>query len=129
MPSTDTITFTDNKAAQADPARFVSVTILVDPAIKSWRDSVFSFEWLDSEGAIKPASALSEHEQQKRKEVEDMIAAGAPLDKPILGIGLEDNVEIGSGRATFLTLAALGLREIPVHIPKSCQDDFSKFLA
>jgi hypothetical protein len=40
-----------------------------------------------------------------------------------------ENVEIGAGRAVFLTLAALGAKKLPVHIPKTHEDEFSPFLA
>jgi hypothetical protein len=46
-----------------------------------------------------------------------------------LGIGLQDNVEIGSERAVLLTLAALGYETMPVHIPKSNESDFKHFRA
>jgi hypothetical protein len=40
-----------------------------------------------------------------------------------------ENIEIGCGRAEFLTLAAHGLKTMPVHIPKSNESDFKPFRA
>lgn len=128
MIDTDTIEFIDNKAA-ANGAQYIAVTLDVARAIESWRDSLFSFEWITSEGKIKALSDLSASEQVKRTAAEEQIKNREALEKPILGIGIKDNVEIGSGRAIFLTLADHGLQKIPVHIPKSCESDFKAFLA
>lgn len=98
-------------------------------ALESWRTSLFSFEWLDENGNIKPFEDLSAAEADKRRRVEDTLDKGGALERPVLGIGLQDNVEIGAGRAEFLTLAARGMATIPVHIPKSCESDFKPFLA
>ncbi len=68
------------------------------------------------------------HERDKRLKVEKHMAKGDTLERPVLGIGVLDNVEIGAGRDIFLTLAAKGTREIEVHIPKGNQQDFKSFL-
>lgn len=129
MINTDNIDFIDNTAATNSERNFICLHIDLSKAIESWRLSVFSFEWLDGNGKIKPITALSDPEQAKRKAVEDAIKAGKPLAKPVLGLGLQDNIEIGTGRAEFLTCAALGLKTIPVHIPKSNESDFKAFAA
>ena len=95
---------------------------------KSWQLSVFSFEWLDSDGAVKSIEALKEQDQQRRRDVEAVIASGGEVEKPVLGIGIQDNVEIGSGKAAFLVLAAQGAAAIPVHIPQSNEEDFKAFI-
>ena len=51
-----------------------------------------------------------------------------PIERPILGLGINDHVEIGSGRAILLTLADHGYDKIEVHIPKSNKDDFKKYM-
>jgi hypothetical protein len=96
--------------------------------LKSWRESLFSFEWLRPDGTIKPADQLPPGEQARRQAVEQKIRDGVSLEKPVLGIGMLDNVEIGAGRATFLTLAAEGVAAIPVHIPVSHTDEFKAFI-
>ena len=57
------------------------------------------------------------------------LKANEPLEYAVLGLGLNDNVEIGAGRAVFLTLVAEGYRRLPVYIPKSCLEDFKSYLA
>ncbi len=129
MTARATIKFQDNAAALAKPGAFLSIDVDVALTLKSWKSSLYSFEWLTPEGTIKSLEELSGPEAAKRLNVESALDRGEPIEKPLLGIGMLDNVEIGSGRAQFLTLAARGLKTIPVHIPASNQKDFKPFLA
>ncbi len=119
------VNFTENSAAKGD---YICIEIDTQKALKSWHKSVFSFQWLTPEGDIKAATDLAPEEQEKRTVVESALQNGGALQKPVLGIGLQDNIEIGSGRAEFLTLIAHGHRALSVHIPKSNAPDFEKFL-
>jgi hypothetical protein len=123
------LAFVDNTAVAARPAHYVTVTVDVAKILASWRESLFSYEWILPDGRLKSHDELSPAEQPKRATVEERVSRGEPLEKPVLGIGLMDNVEIGAGRAVFLTLAALGAKTLPVHIPKTHEDEFSAFLA
>jgi hypothetical protein len=123
------VKFIDHQAKQATPERYLDVLVKVESVLESYRLSLFSFEWLDAAGRIKDTPALPEKERPKRENVERALKNGAALEKPVLGIGIQDNIEIGSGRAVFLTLAALGVKRIPVHIPASHKDDFKTFIA
>ena len=125
----DTIEFTDNKAARAAPEKFITVDVDISRVRTSWKSSLFSYEWLDSEGAPKNFADLDAPQADKLRIIQAKIANGEKLEKPVLGIGMLDNVEIGSGHAAFLTAAAQGHKTIPVHIPKSCESDFKDFLA
>lgn len=122
----DQIKFQDNPVAAGRPDHYIEITVDTAKIMKSWRASLFSFEWLLPDGRIKSVAELSDSERPRREAVETAIAKKQTLDKPILGIGMMDNVEIGSGRATFLTLVAHGLKTIPVHIPRSNEADFKK---
>lgn len=123
----ETISFIDNPVIRGREDRYTEIKIKCALVIESWRTSLFSYEWLRPDGGIKSLDELSATEQPKRASVETALAAGAALEKPVLGIGILDNVEIGSGRAVFLTLAAHGIEEIPVHVPKSHEKDFAAF--
>ena len=57
-----------------------------------------------------------------------MFRSHQSLPRPVLGWGLFDCVEIGSGRDVFLTLAALGMRHIPVHAPRSMIEALTPFI-
>lgn len=121
--------FVQNAAAKGKSEAFIEVNVDVAQILRSWKDSVFSFEWLDEQGHIKDFDELSRREQPKREAVEEKLKCGQPLEMPILGIGLQEHVEIGSGRDVFLTLAAHGHKTLPVHIPKSNEKDFADFIA
>lgn len=120
--------FKDNPALKGREEKFVTLEIKVAPVLASWQESIFSHEWLTPEGKIKKPSEMADKVQERRKEVEQQIKGDAPLDRPVLGIGILDNVEIGSGKDLFLSLAALGATTISVHIPKSHENDFRMFI-
>lgn len=122
------IRFTENPLATGE-ARYVTIDVRVADVVKSWRGSLFSFEWLRPDGKIKSAAELTPAEREKREAVEQLLQNGSPVPMPILGIGMMDNIEIGSGRAEFLTLAALGIETMPVHIPRTNESDFKLFRA
>ncbi|MFA5592877.1 MAG: hypothetical protein WC989_06160 [Micavibrio sp.] len=119
---------TDNPALKGREDRYCLARVDIAATLESWRGSLFSFEWLEPDGAVRSLDSLPLHERDKRLEIEDSLRAGLPLPRPVLGIGLMDNVEIGSARAVFLTLAAQGETAIEVHIPVSCKADFKKFI-
>ena len=121
--------FIDNPAIRERRDQYLDVTVDTAKILKSWQSSLYSYEWMLPDGRIKAHDELPENEQPKRAEAEEKISRGRPLEKPILGIGLLENVEIGSGRAMFLTLTAAGIKSIPVHIPKSNEQEFEPFLA
>lgn len=120
--------FQDNPALKGREEKFVTLDIKVAPVLASWQESIFAHEWLTPDGKIKKASEMADKVQARRAEIEKLIAGPAPLDRPVLGIGILDNIEIGSGKDLFLSLAALGMATIPVHIPKSHEQDFRMFI-
>jgi hypothetical protein len=121
--------FTDNPVILGRVDHYLTIDIAVEAVLQSWRMSLFSYEWVDKNGKIKSAGDLKPEDQERRKAVEIALTHETPLERPVLGIGLLDNVEIGSGRAIFLTLAALGYGTIPVHIPKTHEKEFAPFRA
>ncbi len=129
MPTENNITFIDNPGLNGSKDRYTSIMLDIPCALESWRLSLFSFEWMDSDGRIKTLEQLPEHEKPKRVLAEKKFLSGGPVEQPVLGIGISDNIEIGMGRAELLTLAAHGVKTIPVHIPKSCESDFKAFRA
>lgn len=124
----DMVAFTPKQDMDNVSHKYTLVDINAQAAIKSWKLSLFSYEWLDKNGEIKSCETLPPQEQVKRKQVEILIKNSLPLPIPILGIGVMDNIEIGSGRDVFLTLAALGAKTIPAYIPKSQEKFFKSFI-
>lgn len=127
-PQTTSPRFKDNSALKGREEKFVTLEVKVAPVLASWQESIFAHEWLTSDGHIKTLSDMAEKVQARRKEVEALISSGVDLERPVLGIGILDNVEIGSGKDLFLSLAATGLTAISVHIPKSHEQDFRMFI-
>lgn len=121
-----TIDFIDNSAATE---QFICIHINATAILPSWRDSMLAQDWLTPDGKLKPAQALSPNAQAQRREIEEALDQGKPIMKPILGIGIMDNVEIGSGRATLTTLLSQGVTVIPVHIHQSNEKEFAPYMA
>ena len=120
--------FIDNPALLGREAKFIALDIKVAPVLASWQESIFAHEWLASDGQIKKMPDMTAKVQERRAQVETLIQSNTPLERPVLGIGILDNVEIGAGKDIFLCLAAMGLTTIPVHIPKSHEHDFRMFI-
>ena len=120
--------FKDNPALKGREEKFVTLEIKVAPVLASWQESIFAHEWLTPDGKIKKMSEMADKVQARRADIEKLITGDSPLDRPVLGIGILDNIEIGSGKDLFLSLAALGMTSIPVHIPKSHENDFRMFI-
>ena len=124
----NTLNLIQNTGTIQSPELYAEITVNAAAILKSWRLSVMSLEWLDKTGEIKPLEQLKPVKQDKRLAVEEALKNGSPIQKPILGIGLYDHIEIGSGRAEFLTLAAHGFNGIPIHVRKSQLSHFQAFM-
>lgn len=121
--------FVDHSSLKGRENRYTVARVNTAAVLKSWKGSLFSFEWLTPEGSLRTLDDLPLHERDKRLKVEKHLSHGDALERPVLGIGILDNVEIGAGRDVFMTLAAHGLKDIEVHIPLSAQKDFAAFLS
>jgi hypothetical protein len=119
--------FIDNPVILGREGHYLTVDVAVPAILESWRLSLFSYEWMQKDGRLKAPDELPPQDRERFHAITDSLKCGAPLERPILGIGLMDNVEIGSGRATFLTLAALGYDRVAVHIPKTHEKEFAPF--
>lgn len=119
----------DNPSLKGREDRFIVINAKIDMIIASWRSSLFSHEWLHPDGTIKTAADMSDALRQKRQAIEGQIKSSDILARPVLGIGITDSIEIGSGRDLLLALAAMGIKTLPVHIPKSHQSNFRIFIS
>lgn len=122
------IQFADNPAALKEPDKYMRVDIDVAAVLDSWKTSLFAFEWMGQDGTIKPLDELPLSQHQKRLDVETELEKGAALTMPVLGFGMLGSVEIGSGKAVLLTLAAHGHQTVPVHIRKADEQDFAAYI-
>lgn len=123
------LSFANHGSLKGREDRYAVVRVDANAVLKSWKGSLFSFEWLTPEGLLRALDDLPLHERDKRLKVEKQLVRGEPLERPVLGIGILDNVEIGAGREVFLTLAAQGIKDIEVHIPISVESEFKSFLS
>lgn len=128
MKTLEKLQFIDNPTIQSRKDHYLNITVDTAKILKSWQMSLFSYEWMLPDGRLKSRDELPPGEQPKRDAVEERLKSGSAIEKPILGIGLLENVEIGAGRAAFLTLAAMGVDKIPVHIPRSNEKEFKGFV-
>lgn len=126
---TISVHFTDNPLIAAKARNYEDLLVDTARVLESWRLSLLSHEWLDNNGAIRTLPQLKPDLQSQHKAVLAAIKAGSTIAKPVLGIGIYENVEIGIGRDVFLTLASLGMPKIPVHVPASMIKDFKPFQA
>lgn len=126
--NTTPIQFIDNNGLKNREAQYISIEVDANKVLKSWKSSLFSFEWLTPDGNIRTVKELGTAEKEKFETVSKEREAGMPLERPILGIGVLDNIEIGSRRDIFLTLASHGITEISVHVLKQDEKEFENFL-
>lgn len=120
--------FIDNRAILGREDKFTTVSVAVMAILASWKDSLFAHEWLTKEGRPKSIDQLSDAARAKRAQTDELLAKGSPLERPVLGLGIMDNLEIGAGKDVLMTLAAHNIDQASVHIPKSHIDDFKIFI-
>lgn len=123
------IIFKDSDSIKNRDTAFVEIIVDTKKVLESWKHSPFAHKWMDYDDGPLAISALDEKEQTKAQNILTAAKNGEAIAKPILGVGMTDYVEIGSGRAQFLTLSALGANEMPVYIPASNETFFKKFRA
>ena len=125
--TTPTPEFTDNPVAAAQRERYAEIVVDAAKVLQDWRRSLLAHELVDANGFVKGDEDLSEARMVKREFVRARLSAGLALEKPILGIGLFDNVEIGAGSDTLATLVMEGVTIMPVHVRTSQLQDFKAF--
>lgn len=95
--------------------------------LQDWRQSLLAHELIDKNGFVKGDDDITESRLDKRERIRVRIEAGQTLEKPILGIGIFDNIEIGAGSDVLATLVMEGITVLPVHVRTSQLADFKAF--
>lgn len=121
--------FIDHPSLVQNADKYTCISVDCTRVIDSWSRSLFAYEWLMLDGTIKAPEKLGRAEQAKRAQVIADLAAGKPLKRPMLGIGLLESVEFCVGRAEFLTLADMGEKRLEVHVRKDLESDFKNYLS
>lgn len=119
--------FLDHPSAATSEA-YVSGTLDLSKALPSWRQSLISYKWLDAEARPKKPEELADEQRAQYEDVLRILTKGDALPKPIIGLGMFDNVEVGSGAAIVATLAAMDVKLVPVHIRAAQEKGLRKFL-
>ena len=113
--------------ALAQAARYTELLIDATKVLQDWRQSLFAHELVDTNGFVKGDDDINESRMEKRERVRECLQSGAALEKPVLGIGMFDNVEIGAGSDILATLVMEGITVLPVHVRVSQVDEFKAF--
>jgi hypothetical protein len=124
---TKNLNLIDNPSIQDRNHKFTVMTVDLNKIVKDWKKSLYSFEWLLPDGSIRPPEKLTTDYRHQTQNIEQIYQLGGTLERPVLGFGMMDNVEIGSRKEVLLTLARIGVENLEVHVPTSCSDDFKKF--
>ena len=118
----------DNTTLKDRADKFTILQVDLSKIVKDWKKSLYSFEWLLPDGTVRPPEKLTTQYRHQYNNVEQIYQLSGTLERPILGLGMMDNVEIGSRKEVLLTLTRLGVETMDVHVPKSCLEDFKKFM-
>lgn len=127
--SVNSIELCDNPAIAGRAERYMTVRVDTARILQSWRESLMAHEWLTPEGTVREPDGMNMLDRDKILKVRKALQSGSSLPRPVLGIGILDNVEIGAGRDVFCVLAAMGASVIDVHIPRSNEAEFVPYLA
>jgi hypothetical protein len=101
---------------------FQTVRVRLAPLVKSYRNSLFAFEWLTPDGMVKTVDQLAVGPMDARRAVEQAFQNGDAVPQPVVGWGMLDCVEIGAGRDVVLTAYALGVQDLMMHVSTSALD-------
>lgn len=118
----------DNASLHGREDKYDIIDVNLEKILEGWKISLFSFEWLLPDGSIRPPDKLPDAEREKYHAVLAAYESGEVLERPILGIGIMDNIEIGARRDVLLSLMSVGIKTLSVHIPKSAREDFAPYL-
>lgn len=110
------------------PAGYVCIIVDLNRVVESWQKSILAYEWLEK-GRVRTDETLKPNRLERRIAVREALASGEPLEHPVLGIGMFDNIEVGSGADLLATLCVDGVRTYPVYVRAGQVDEFEPFIA
>ena len=99
----------------------------MNKAVESWRQSIIAHEWLSKDGAFKGIDALSAPLKTQWEESLARAESGYEIERPILGLGVLDNIEIGTNRSILSVADHLGIGSIEVVVPEGMVKLFKGF--
>ena len=126
--SIPSITFYDHEVVQKAPNDYIEIILSPQKILSAWAISLFAHELLNPDGTIKPQKAMNANTLHKFIEISDDMKRGEIIPKPVIGIGIMDNLEIGIGREIIVLAAQNNIQKIPVHVRKAQSREIEKLL-
>lgn len=120
--------FYNHEVVQKSPDDYVEILCSPDQILSAWRLSMFAHELIDKNGAVKPQSAMQGHVLQKYLTALESLKRDEDIAKPILGVGMMDNIEIGIGQEIVAAAKNIDIAEIPVNVRKAQVDEVKKLV-
>lgn len=120
--------FIDHPSVSANPDAYGNATLDLGRALPSWSQSLVAHKWLETGGVPKKADNLADEQRAQYEDIVRILTKGDAFPRPIVGLGMFDNIEIGSGAGIVATLASMGIPLIPVHIRRAQEKGLRKFL-
>ena len=121
------ITWKNNITVASDPGKYVEADVKLMPLLAAWRNSIVASEWIMN-GHPKQPDQLHDIPKEQYARVLSDLETGRPLDKPLLGLGLFDNLEVVTGRAVVYAALTNGFDSLPVQMPAADQKKLEKLL-
>lgn len=122
------VEFYNHEVVQNAPSDYVEGCYTPGQILKAWQTSLFAHELLAKDGTLKAQKDMHESTLEKFINASDAIKRSEALPKPIIGVGIMDNIEIGIGREIIAASLALGIESIPVNMRVAQAEDIVKML-
>jgi len=122
------INFIENPSIRSKENKYITVDLDINAVIRDWRQSLFSFEWLLPDGSVRSVDEMAENIRTKYAYALSKLEKNDPIPMPILGIGVLDNIEIGSGKEFVILLHVKKQKKLTAHILIHDEKEFIPYL-
>lgn len=120
--------FSNHEVVNTSPEKYIEMSVAPSILIKAWAQSMFSYELLTKDGNLKPQNQLKPHTIEKLAAAKNIFVQGGEIIKPVIGVGIMDNIEIGIGCEIVVAAYDVGITEMPVHARVQQLDEVQKLL-
>lgn len=109
-------TFCDHIVVQKNPEDYTEMVLTPSQIFDAWKSSMFAHELIAKDGTIMGENALKGPSLQKYIAAYESLKRDEAVEKPVLGIGLFDGIEIGIGREIIAAAYHLNITDLPIHV-------------
>ena len=120
--------FYDHEIVQRAPSDYIEIKLKPDAVLKAWSLSMFAHEILNQNGDVKKETEMSAITLDKYLNAIESFKKNEGNIKPIIGIGIMDNIEIGVGREIVAAAKIILLDKIPIHVRKAQEKEIRELL-